>query len=211
MARSERWLAGSSSLSEVEVGVFTGDLHPTVRAVRAVRDDFAGASIEWPVQVVFVASQLRCRGTSFSGTYGLEPVPWVAVAASAMAARGRGIGLLHHETSSLLLATGRVRLTDVFPEWSPPPSVLVPELSRWSHQRSAALKAAGFINEYATTSPENDFNELVEAIYTWPLTLEDEVEGYPALLDKLRAVLGVYASLYIHTPDFPRRLLFPHA
>jgi hypothetical protein len=190
--------------------LFPAGRAPTRRvknAIQAVYRDYLGSSVGLPAERVFVCSRIegekRRTVRVIGGTYGVERgIPWVAVVDDR-----RVVPVLHHELSSHLLRLGVVDAEAWAALRGPVPASLAEEADRRPpHTTTEALLTAGFVNWYSVTNAEDDFNEVVEAVYR-DYTLHDWLPAHPLLLAKVRFVVATYCSLGIVVPDFVQRVL----
>ena len=80
----------------------------------------------------------------------------------------------------------------------------VKNVSDFGYSRGSGheVKHQGFINNYAKTNPENDFNTYAEILFAEPEKIRMLSEAYPLIKTKLQYVKSIYRN-YGYTGKFP--------
>lgn len=157
-----------------------------------ILDKYPKTVLDETLRRIWFYDDLLVDGVDFAGTYGENEV-FISISDL------QSIGLtIHHEISTLLLMKYPFDITG----WVNSSSEKVPyQLSFESSTKDYSLLGneelftEGYLSQYSTKDPENDFNMYAETIFSNPEVMEKLVNTYPKIKERYEHVKKFYLSI----------------
>ena len=194
------WRGGKVRASAVRVDA--GEVNRSLELVDAAMSKYPAGLLKQNIDAVFIVKEMRFYGLKYGGTNSRDTIY--------VSNRGVGDGFtdhyilstFHHELSSILLRNYPVMFDraawlaanrDGFTYRSSGMESLKDGTAGTKYSRRFHLD--GFLNQYATSSMEEDFNTFAEALFTGDSRFWEAVDRYPRVEKKAAVILAFYAAL----------------
>ena len=194
------WRGGRVHATAVRVDA--SEVSRSLELVDAAMSKYPAGLLKQNVEAVFIVKEMRFYGLKYGGTNSRDTIY--------VTNRGVGDGFtdryilstFHHELSSILLrnhaemfdkAAWHAANRDGFSYRSSGMQSLKDGTADTKYSRRLHLD--GFLNQYATSSMEEDFNTFAEALFTGDSRFWEVVDRFPRIAEKAEVILSFYQGL----------------
>ncbi len=189
-------------ISAQGVQIEEAELDRALKAVRRALAKYPNEFLRRDLKRVVLLKQMTFFGAQYGGTNSLDTV-YVTDAGKALGFTDSYIeGAVHHEFSSILLRNHPADLDQEAWKKALPPEfkyrgdgLTSVKTGTASLEYGEEYFKKGFLNEYATSSQEEDFNVTAEALLTGRKELWDAMAKNPLLDAKAKAVVAFYTKI----------------
>jgi hypothetical protein len=194
------WLADPINIAATDLPV--AEYTRSEKIVRQAMQAYPSHILEDNLTAVYVVGSLSFSNVTAGGTYYINVI-YLTNEGLELGYTDRFIeASFHHEFSSILLHNYPSNFADG--DWcaaNPPDffyssgGVDAISMGQASKLLDEALNCAGFLNQYATSSLEEDFNEISESLFMNEIDFWNAVDRYPALRTKVDIAISFYNAL----------------